>query len=64
MLNNLSKKPNILILCSDQQRFDTLGCYNNTFVNTPNIDALAKEGVLFERAYAQNPVCTPSCSIL
>ncbi|KKL85473.1 hypothetical protein LCGC14_1954380 [marine sediment metagenome] len=52
--------PNILWICSDQQRFDTLGCYGNSFVATPNLDALAAGGVLFERAYCQNPVCTPS----
>lgn len=54
------KKPNILWICSDQQRFDTLGCYGNEFVKTPNLDRLAKEGMLFESAYSQSPVCTPS----
>lgn len=53
-------KPNILWLCTDQQRFDTLGCYGNPFVQTPNLDRLAVEGVLFENAYSQSPVCTPS----
>jgi len=53
-------KPNVLWICSDQQRFDTLGCYGNSFVHTPNLDRLAGEGVLFEHAYCQNPVCTPS----
>lgn len=53
-------KPNILWICTDQQRFDTLGCYGNKFVKTPNIDKLAKEGVLFENAFSQSPVCTPS----
>ncbi len=53
-------RPNILWICSDQQRFDTLGCYGNPFVKTPNIDRLARGGVLFERAYSQSPVCTPS----
>lgn len=53
-------RPNILWICTDQQRFDTLGCYGNTFVQTPNIDRLAREGVLFEHACSQNPVCTPS----
>lgn len=56
----MGKSPNILIICSDQQRFDTLGCYGNPFVHTPNLDRLAEDGVLFERAYCQNPVCTPS----
>jgi arylsulfatase A-like enzyme len=53
-------QPNILWICSDQQRFDTLGCYGNQFVQTPNIDRLAQSGVLFEQAYSQSPVCTPS----
>ncbi|MBQ9429616.1 MAG: sulfatase-like hydrolase/transferase [Clostridia bacterium] len=54
------KRPNILWLCTDQQRFDTLGCCGNRFVQTPNLDRLAENGVLFSRAYCQNPVCTPS----
>jgi len=53
-------RPNILWICTDQQRFDTLGCYGNRFVHTPNLDRLASEGVLFEHCYAQNPLCTPS----
>ncbi len=55
-------RPNVLWICSDQQRFDTLGCSGNSFVQTPNIDALAAGGVMFEQAYCQNPVCTPSRS--
>lgn len=54
--------PNILWICTDQQRFDTLGCYGNRFVRTPNVDRLAQNGVLFERCYSQSPVCTPSRS--
>ena len=54
------RKPNVLWICTDQQRFDTLGCYGNTFVTTPHLDALAGGGVRFETAYCQNPVCTPS----
>ncbi len=53
-------RPNILWICSDRRRWDTLGCYGNEFVRTPNLDALAAEGVLCNRAYCQNPVCTPS----
>ena len=52
--------PNILWICTDQQRFNSLGCYGNDFVHTPNIDRLAAEGVLFENAFCQSPVCTPS----
>ncbi len=56
----LSERPNILWICTDQQRSDTLGCYGNQFVRTPAIDKLAREGVLFEQAFVQNPLCTPS----
>jgi choline-sulfatase len=54
------KRPNILWICTDQQRFDTLGCYGNRFVRTPNLDRVAQTGVLFDYAFCQNPVCTPS----
>lgn len=53
-------RPNILWICTDTQRFDTLGCYGNEIVRTPNLDALARQGVVFERAYSQCPLCTPS----
>lgn len=54
------KQPNILWICTDQQRFDTLCCYGNKFVNTPNLDRLAQKGMLFKNAFSQSPVCTPS----
>ncbi|NLF38251.1 sulfatase-like hydrolase/transferase [bacterium] len=53
-------RPNILWICTDSQRWDTLGCYGNRFVRTPNIDRLAASGVQFDHCYAQNPLCTPS----
>lgn len=56
----MADKPNILWICTDQQRWDTLGCYGTARVRSPNIDRLAREGVLFERAFSQSPVCTPS----
>lgn len=52
-------RPNILFITSDQQRRDTLGAYGSRVVRTPNLDKLAQEGVVFERAYAQNTVCIP-----
>jgi len=54
------KKPNVLWICTDQQRLDTLGCYGNPYVNTPSVNALAENGVKFNLAYSQSPVCTPS----
>lgn len=52
--------PNVLWICTDQQRYDTLGCTGNRFVRTPHLDRLAEEGVQFEHGYSQSPVCTPS----
>ncbi len=54
------KQPNILWICTDQQRFDTLGCAGNNFVNTPHIDALAANSAHLEKSYVQSPVCMPS----
>jgi len=56
----MAKSPNILWICTDQQRMDTLGCYGNQYVKTPNLDKLASSGVMFNHAYCQNPVCAPS----
>ena len=53
-------RPNVLLVVTDQQRFDTLGCYGNDYIDTPNLDKFAAGGVLFQRAYCQSPVCTPS----
>ena len=55
-----SKAPNVLWICTDQQRFDTLGCYGNEFVSTPNIDRIARNGVQFNHFYTQSPLCAPS----
>ncbi|MGI8912333.1 MAG: sulfatase family protein [Chloroflexota bacterium] len=57
---SVASPPNILFLCTDQQRYDSLGCYGNEYIHTPAIDGLAAEGVLFEHCYVQNPVCAPS----
>lgn len=54
------QRPNILLICTDQQRFDAVGCYGNEDIETPNLDRLAGQGVLFENCYVQNPVCSPS----
>ena len=53
-------RPNILWICTDQQRSDTIACLGNPHIRTPNIDRLVSEGVTFAHAFAQSPVCTPS----
>jgi arylsulfatase len=55
----MTDAPNILLITTDQHRFDALGCMGNREVPTPNIDRLAGQGVLFERCYVTNPVCMP-----
>jgi arylsulfatase A-like enzyme len=59
-MKSRSESPNILWICTDQQRFDTIHALGNNHIRTPNLDRLAKEGVSFENAYCQCPVCTPS----
>ena len=53
-------RPNVLWICTDQQRFDTIGALGNDYVDTPNIDRLVAEGTAFTHAYCQCPICTPS----
>lgn len=51
---------NVLIIHADQHRIDCIGAYNNPDVQTPNLDQLAKDGVLYHNSYCTLPVCTPS----
>jgi choline-sulfatase len=55
-----AKQPNILILMADQLTPSALPAYGNKIAKTPNIDALATEGVVFESAYCNSPLCAPS----
>ena len=57
MSNN---RPNIIVITTDQQRYDSLGVHGNTHVPTPHLQTLADRGTLFTHAYIQNPVCVPS----
>lgn len=54
------KQPNILFILTDDQRWDSLGCYGNKDTKTPNIDRLASEGVLLQYFYPAEPLCCPS----
>jgi arylsulfatase A-like enzyme len=57
------KRPNILFILTDDQGWPTLGCYGNTRVPTPHLDALAREGMRFTDAYVM-PQCTPTRAAL
>lgn len=52
-------RPNIIFYFSDQQRADSAGCYGQKLPVTPNLDAVAQEGTLFENAFSCQPVCGP-----
>jgi N-sulfoglucosamine sulfohydrolase len=53
-------KPNIILILSDDHSAPYLGCYGNPDLKTPNIDRIANEGILFNRAYTTAPQCVPS----
>jgi arylsulfatase A-like enzyme len=60
----MSKKPNIVLCTCDQLRAFETGCYGNEVIRTPNVDRLAREGVRFENAVTNFPVCMAARSVL
>ncbi|MCD6519139.1 MAG: sulfatase-like hydrolase/transferase [Anaerolineae bacterium] len=58
-------QPNILLIFTDQQRFDTIHAAGNPIIKTPHLDRLVREGTLFTSAYTPSPVCVPArCSLI
>ncbi len=57
------RRPNVLLICVDDLK-PLAGCYGSPLVRTPNLDRLAKRGLLFERAYCNQAVCAPSRNAL
>ena len=56
----MTNRPNILLLLADEHTAATVGSYVHPFVQTPAMDSLAREGILFEHAYCNSPICAPS----
>ena len=56
----MTKKPNVVLIFSDQHRGDALGCVGNPAVRTPNLDGLAADGVVFRNCNASSPLCMPA----
>jgi arylsulfatase A-like enzyme len=54
------RKLNVLLIWTDQQRFDTLAAYGNNFIQAPTLNKLASQSVIFQRHYVAQAVCTPS----
>lgn len=57
------KSTNLVIILSDQHSKRMLGCYGNDRVATPNLDRLAAEGICFDHAYCNSPICVPSRAV-
>ena len=54
------RKPNFLIILIDDLRFDEFGAGGHPYMKTPNIDRIAREGAIFERAFHTTPICSPN----
>lgn len=59
-----AQSPNIILVVTDDQGMEMLGCYGDKNAVTPNIDKLAAEGIKFNRAYCTTPSCSPSRSVI
>lgn len=58
-MSSTNNRPNILLITSDQQHWNTIGAFNPE-LQTPNLDRMVNEGTMFSRAYCPNPTCTPT----
>jgi len=58
--NTTHKRPNIIFIITDDQRWDALNYAGNELIHTPNMDRLAEEGVYFENAFVTTPICAAS----
>jgi arylsulfatase len=60
LTHSSKRKPNLLFIWTDEQRADTMAVYGNTKIHAPNLNKLASQSVVFEKAYVTQPVCTPN----
>lgn len=58
------KNKKVILIMTDSQRYDMVGCYGNPEMRTPNLDKLAAEGIRFDSAYTTQPVCQPARSAI
>jgi len=60
ILRAQNRRPNIVFLMTDDQRFDAMSCAGNRILSTPNMDRIASGGVRFRQAFVTNSLCSPS----
>ena len=60
LITRAEDRPNIIFLFADDQAYDTLGCYGNPDVKTPNIDRIGQSGLIFDRHYNTTAICMAS----
>ena len=60
----MNNRPNVIVCLCDQLRSFEVGCYGNEVLKTPHLDSLAANGIRFDIAVSNNPVCTPARSCL
>jgi len=58
------QRPNLVIIISDDHAFQTIGAYGSKLMKTPNIDRIAREGAVFNKAYVTNSICGPSRAVI
>ena len=59
-INKKAGRPNVVVIVSDDHRWDVMSCMGNPYIKTPNLDRLANEGIVFNNAFACSGVCSPS----
>lgn len=58
--SQVTRKPNVIFILTDDLGYTDLGCYGNPYHRTPHIDGLARQGMRFKQAYVASPICSPS----
>ncbi len=57
-------RPNVVLIVADDHGTDALGCYGNPVIQTPNLDALARDGIRFSQAFCTTASCSPSRAVI
>ncbi len=61
---NIAEKPNIIFIMSDDHAYQAISAYNSDFIETPNIDKIANQGIKFNKAFVTNSICAPSRAVI